>query len=57
MVCYDDGDDDDDASRFITGFDVFGHATGDNAMAVLHEAISSHGKLASVLPDHSSQFY
>ena len=56
MVCYDD-DDDDDASRFITGFDVFGHATGDNAMAVLHEAISSHGKLASVLPDHSSQFY
>ena len=47
----------DDASRFITGFGVFEHATGENAIAVLHEAISNHGSPASILTDHGSQFY
>ena len=47
----------DDASRFIAGFGVFGHATGRNAIAVLHEAISNHGSPASILTDHGSQFY
>ena len=47
----------DDASRFIAGFGVFEHATGRNAIAVLHEAISNHGSPASILTDHGSQFY
>ena len=47
----------DDASRFITGFGVFEHATGYNAIAVLQEAISNHGRPASILTDHGSQFY
>ena len=38
----------DDASRFITGFGVFEHATGYNAIAVLQEAISNHGRPASI---------
>ena len=44
----------DDASRFITGFGVFEYATGDNAVAVLHDAISNHGRPASILTDHGS---
>ena len=47
----------DDASRFITGYGVFGHATTENAIAVLEEAVRNHGKPASVLTDHGSQFY
>ena len=47
----------DDASRFITRFGVFEHATGENAITVLHDAISNHGRPASILTDHSSQFY
>ena len=47
----------DDASRFITGFGVFGEATGRHALEVLEGAIAAHGKPASVLTDHGSQFY
>ena len=47
----------DDASRFIVGFGVFKEATGEHAIDVLKEAISRHGKPASVLTDHGSQFY
>ena len=47
----------DDASRFIVGFGVFKEATGKHALEVLKEAISRHGKPASVLTDHGSQFY
>ena len=47
----------DDASRFVTGYGVFDHATAKNALAVLREAIRNHGKPASVLTDHGSQFY
>ena len=47
----------DDASRFITGYGVFGHATTENAITVLEEAVKNHGKPASILTDHGSQFY
>ena len=47
----------DDASRFIVGFGVFDNATGEHAIKVLKEAIARHGKPASVLTDHGSQFY
>lgn len=47
----------DDASRFLTGYGVFSHATGKHAIEVLHEAIKRHGKPASILTDRGSQFY
>ncbi len=47
----------DDASRFITGYGIFEHATTENAISVLHEAIARHGKPAAVMTDHGSQFY
>lgn len=47
----------DDASRFVTGYGVFENATTENALAVLDEAITNHGKPASILTDHGSQFY
>ena len=47
----------DDASRFITGWGIFEHATTENALAVLEEAVKRHGKPASILTDHGSQFY
>ena len=47
----------DDASRFITGYGVFEHATTGNALAVLREAVGNYGRPASVLTDHGSQFY
>ncbi len=47
----------DDASRFITGYGVFERATTQNALSVLYRAIKDHGKPASVMTDHGSQFY
>ena len=47
----------DDASRFITGYGVFARATGMHAIKVLHAAMRSHGRPASVLTDRGSQFY
>ena len=47
----------DDASRFIVGFGVFKEATGEHAVEVLKEAISRHGKPASVLTGRGPQFY
>lgn len=47
----------DDASRFIVGFGVFDEDTEDHALQVLKKAISMHGKPASVLTGHGSQFY
>ena len=47
----------DDASRFVTGYGVFEHATTENAMMVLHKAIKEFGKPASIMTDHGSQFY
>ncbi len=36
---------------------MFAEATTDNALVVLHEAIAKHGRPASILTDHGSQFY
>ena len=47
----------DDASRFVTGWGIFENATTENAVTVLEQAISRHGKPASILTDHGSQFY
>ncbi len=47
----------DDASRFITGYGVFEHATAQNAILVLERAIKQHGRPASVMTDHGPQFY
>ena len=47
----------DDASRFITGFGVFEEATGKHALEVLGRAVAKHGRPASILTDHGSQFY
>ena len=52
FLCYED-----DASRFVTGYGVFEHATTENALAVLEEAIRNHGKPASIMTDRGSQFY
>ncbi len=52
LICYMD-----DASRFITGYGVFGEATSKNAILVLRKAISKYGRPASILTDRGSQFY
>ena len=36
---------------------MFEHATTENALAVLEEAIKNHGKPASLMTDRGSQFY
>ena len=51
-MCYED-----DASRFVTGYGVFEHATTENALVVLEEAIKNHGKPASIMTYRRSQFY
>ena len=51
FLCYED-----DASRFVTGYGMFEHATTENALAVLEEAIKNHGKPASIMTDRGSQF-
>ena len=52
FLCYED-----DASRFVTGYGMFEHATTENALAVLEEAIKNHDKPASIMTDRGSQFY
>ena len=52
FLCYED-----DASRFVTGYGIFDAATTENALAVLEEAIGNHGRPASIMTDHGSQFY
>ncbi len=52
FLCYQD-----DASRFIINHGVFAEATTDNAILVLKKAIAKHGRPASILTDHGSQFY
>ena len=52
-MCYED-----DASRFVTGYGIFEHATTtENALTVLEEAIKNHGKHASPITGRRSQFY
>ena len=52
FLCYED-----DASRFVTGYGMFEHATTENALAVLDEAIKNHGKPASIMTDRGAQSY
>lgn len=47
----------DDASRFITGYDIFDEATPENAISVLERSIERYGKPFELLTDHGSQFY
>ena len=42
----------DDVSKFITGYGVFGEVTTAHAIEVLHKAIDDHGKPASILTNH-----
>ena len=46
----------DDASRFITGFGVFGNATAKNAVDALEQAISKYGTPKQLMTDHGIQF-
>ncbi|MEA3421129.1 MAG: IS481 family transposase, partial [Acidobacteriota bacterium] len=46
----------DDASRFITGFGVFGNATSKNAVLVFEQAISNYGAPKQLMTDHGIQF-
>ena len=52
VICYQD-----DASRFVTGHGVFEHATTENSLLVLEEAIEKHGKPEAILSDRGVQFY
>ena len=52
LLCYEG-----DASRFVTGYGMFEHATTENVLTVLEEAIKNHGKSASIMTDRGSQFY
>lgn len=47
----------DDASRFITGYDIFDEATTENAISVLERSIERYGKPFELLTDHGSQLY
>ena len=47
----------DDAARFITGYGVFGEATGGHAVEVLAGAVAEHGRPASIMTRRGSQFY
>jgi len=46
----------DDASRFITGYGVFGNATSKNTITVLEKAIQQYGAPKQVMTDHGTQF-
>jgi putative transposase len=46
----------DDASRFITGYGVFGNATAKNSILVLEQAVQSHGAPKQLMTDHGIQF-
>ena len=45
------------SSRFIVGHDVFDASTSHNAVEILKVAITKHGKPASILSDHGTQFH
>ena len=47
----------DDASRRIVAFAVVKDVTADNAIAVLREGVERHGRPASIMTDHGSQFF
>jgi hypothetical protein len=45
----------DDASRFVVGYGLFPEATSQRSVEVLKEAISRHGRPASILADRGIQ--
>ena len=47
----------DDASRLVVGWGIFDHATSENSVKVLKEAISKYGKPKSILTGRDVQFY
>ena len=47
----------DDAARYLTAHGVFKEAATANALAVLHAGIAKHGRPASIMTDHGSQFF
>lgn len=47
----------DDASRRITGYGMFEHATSPHSVEVLDQAVREHGKPKSMLDDRGSSFY
>ena len=47
----------DNASRFVTGYGIFDNATTENALKVLDQTIGNHGRPASIMTDHGTQFY
>ena len=51
LICYLD-----DASRCITGFGVYQHATAENTILTLDSAIEIFGAPAQILSDHGTQF-
>jgi len=46
----------DDASRFITGYGIFGNANSKNTISVLHKAIQLYGIPKQLMTDHGTQF-
>ena len=46
----------DDASRCITGFGVYEHATTENTILTLDTAIATFGSPGQILSDHGTQF-
>ena len=47
----------DDAARYLPAHGLFKDATAANALAVLHAGIAKHGRPASIMTDHGSQFF
>jgi len=52
LICYED-----DASRYIPSYGVYEKPTSKASVDVLDNAIAKHGKPASIISDHGSQFY
>ncbi len=46
----------DDASRFIAGYGVFGNATAKNSVLALEQAIQGYGVPRQLMTDHGTQF-
>lgn len=47
----------DDHSRFILGSKRFDHATGENSVGLLEEAVEAYGRPEQVITDHGTQFW
>lgn len=47
----------DDRTRLITSFGIFKHATAEQSIALLKQAIAQYGKPKAVMTDHGTQYY